>query len=120
METKTMNDAKDTVLSFLKALNADDFQQARKYANDNLSFVGVLGKRNSADEYFKDMEKMRFKYDIKKVFADGNDVCVLYDINMGGTKIFTCGWYKVKDNKIESIQVVFDPRPVLENAPKGN
>lgn len=118
METKTISSARDTVVSFLAALNEDDFQRARKYVNDNLAFVGVLGTRNGADAYFKDMEKMRFKYDIKKVFADGNDVCVLYDISMSGTKIFTCGWYKVKDNKIESFQVVFDPRPVLENAPK--
>jgi limonene-1,2-epoxide hydrolase len=119
METRTMSGAKDRVLSLLKALNADDFQQARKYVSDDLSFVGVLGTRDGAEEYFKDMERMRFKYDIKKVFADGDDVCVLYDINMGGTKVFTCGWYKVKNDKIESLQVVFDPRPVLENAPKG-
>ena len=118
METRTVSSAKDTVLSFLRALNADDFQQARKYVSDNLSFVGVLGKRNGANEYFKSMEKLQFKYDIKKVFADGNDVCVWYEINMRDTKVLTCGWYKVKDDKIESFQVVFDPRPVLENAPK--
>lgn len=119
METKSISSAKELVLSFLKALNDDDFQEAREYVSDNLSFVGVLGTRNGATAYFNDMEKMRFKYDIKKVFADGNDVCVLYDINMSGTTIFTCGWYKVKGNKIESLQVVFDPRPVLEKAPKG-
>ena len=118
MEAKTVSAAKDTVLSFLEALNAEDFQQAREYVSDDLSFVGVLGTRNGADAYFKDMQNMRFKYDIKKVFADGDDVCVLYDIDMGGTKIFTCGWYKVKEDKIESFQVVFDPRPVLEKAPK--
>jgi len=60
------------------------------------------------------MEKMRFKYDIKKTFTDEDDVCLLYDINMQGTTIFTCGWYKVQNGKIKSLKVVFDPRPILE------
>jgi len=105
---------KELVSSFIKALNEEDFATARSYVYDNFSFDGVLGSRDSADAYFKDMEKMRFKYDIKKTFTDGDDVCLLYDINMQGTNIFTCGWYKVQNGKIKSLKVVFDPRPVLE------
>jgi limonene-1,2-epoxide hydrolase len=105
---------RELVSSFIKALNEDDFATARSYVHDNFSFDGVLGTRNSADAYFKDMEKMHFKYDIKKIFTDGDDVCLLYDINMQGTTIFTCGWYKVHHGKIQSLKVVFDPRPILE------
>jgi hypothetical protein len=47
-----------------------------------------------------------------------NDVCLLYDIDMSGTKIFTCGWYQIKDSKIKLLKVVFDPRPLLEKADK--
>lgn len=62
---------------------------------------------------------MKFKYKIKKVFEEGTDVCLLYDINMGGKEtIFTCGWYHLKNNKIKSLKVVFDPRPVLEESVK--
>jgi len=105
---------RELVNAFIEALNEEDFATARNYVQDDFSFDGVMGKRNSADAYFKDMEKMRFKYDIKKTFADGDDVCLLYDINMQGTTIFTCGWYKVKDGKIQSLKVVFDPRPILD------
>lgn len=56
---------------------------------------------------------MRLKYDVKKVFADGNDVCVFYDVTLSGVKVFTCAWYQVEDSKIRSLKVVFDPRPVL-------
>jgi hypothetical protein len=59
------------------------------------------------------MERMRLKYDVKKVFADGNDVCVLEDVTLQGTPIFTCAWYRVESGKIRSLRVVFDPRPVL-------
>ena len=57
---------------------------------------------------------MKFKYDIKKAFEDGNDVCLLYDITMPGPTLFTCGWYKVENGKINWFKVVFDPRPLLE------
>jgi hypothetical protein len=77
-------------------------------------FDGVLGHRDGADDYVADMKKMKFKYSIQKAFADEDDVCLLYDIDMGGSTIFTCGWYKVRNNKIKSLKVVFDPRPVLE------
>lgn len=116
--TLATSGAKDAVLSFLKALNDDDFDRARDHTSDSLSFVGVLGSRDGADAYFEDMKRMRLKYDIQKVFVEGNDVCVLYEINMSGAPIFCCGWYQVEDGKISSIRVVFDPRPVLEGSGK--
>lgn len=108
--------AKDVVLSFIKALNMEDFVAARICVHDDLTFEGVLGTRKGADSYFNDMEKMRLKYNIKKVFQDGNDVCLLYDINMSGTEVFTCGWYQLETNKIKSLKVVFDPRPLLQQS----
>jgi limonene-1,2-epoxide hydrolase len=105
----------DVVLTFIDALNQEDFEAARDFAGDNMKFVGVLGERNGADAYFADMKNMRFKYKIKKTFADGDDVCLLCDIDMGNdTSIFACGWYHVSDGRIDRIQVIFDPRPVLD------
>lgn len=34
-------------------------------------------------------------------------------------KLFTCGWYQVKDGKIRLLKVVFDPRPVLDAKPRS-
>jgi limonene-1,2-epoxide hydrolase len=104
---------KDAVLSFVHALNNEDFSEARNYVSDQMSFVGVMGSRDGAQAYFRDMENMKLKYDIKKVFVDGADVCLLYDITISGAKIFTCGWYQVEGGKIKSIRVIFDPRPLL-------
>jgi limonene-1,2-epoxide hydrolase len=118
METKTKNSSKEVVMSFVNALNSEDFDAARKCVSDDMSFRGVLGSRDGAEAYFKDMKNMKFKYDIKKTFVDGNDVCLFYDINMSGKTILTCGWYHVEDGKISSLRVIFDPRPVLEAADK--
>ena len=110
--------ARDAVMSFINALNAQDYETARKYTQDDMQFVGVLGERDGAEAYFKDMKKMRLQYEIRKIFVDEDDVCLLYDIDMSGKKIFTCGWYHVEEGKINSIHVIFDPRPVLESFPK--
>jgi hypothetical protein len=64
------------------------------------------------------MERMKLKYGIKKIFADENDVCLFYDLSMGGLTLFGCGWYHVQNGKINSLKVVFDPRPVLEASDK--
>lgn len=108
------NSAKDVVLSFVNAINNEDFASARRLASDDLSFVGVLGSRDGADAYFDDMRKMKLKYGVKKVFADGNDVCLLCDLAIGGQTIFLCSWYRVERGKIISLRVVFDPRPLLD------
>jgi limonene-1,2-epoxide hydrolase len=110
--------SKETVLSFIEALNDSNFDEARTYLDDNMIFQGVLGSRNGADEYIGDMKKMKFKYAIQKVFAEGNDVCLWYDITMSGPEILSCGWYQVEDGKIRLFRVVFDPRSVLGQAKK--
>jgi hypothetical protein len=106
-------EAKDTVLAFLKALNAEAFGEARDLVATDFVFEGVLGSRNGPDAYFDDMRKMKLKYDVKKVLGDQTDVAVFYDIDMGGKTIFSAGWYAVSQDKITRLRVVFDPRPVL-------
>ena len=106
--------AKNIVLTFISALNNEDFETAGTCLASDMAFDGVMGKRDSAETYIQDMKKMKFKYDIQKVFEDENDVCVLYNINMSGkATIFTCGWYQLSDGKIKKLKVVFDPRPLV-------
>ena len=114
----TGNNAREIVMAFIGALNNQDYATARTYVTDDMSFEGVLGSRDSADAYFHDMEHMKLKYFVKKVFADADDVCLFYQIIMSGATIFGCGWYKVREGKILSIKVIFDPRPILEMSPE--
>jgi len=111
---KASNKSREIVLRCIKALNDEDFDQARSYVSDDMTFEGVLGSRNGAKAYFTDMKQMKLKYDILKAFEEGNDVCLLYNLHMGKLVLFGCGWYHLKEGKINSLKVVFDPRPVLE------
>ncbi|RFM30090.1 nuclear transport factor 2 family protein [Deminuibacter soli] len=118
LTTPVADAAKDTVLSFLQALNKEDYETARTLASEELAFIGVLGTRNGADAYFNDMKRMKFHYDVMKVFTDEEDVCVFYDVYMNEMPVPAFGWYHVENEKINMIRVIFDPRPVLEAAAK--
>jgi limonene-1,2-epoxide hydrolase len=115
------SNAKEVVISYLTALSDQDFKTARSYLEDNISFRAPIASYNSADAYLEGNEQLRSKYgakkviyDLKKVFVDGDDVCALFDFDIGLATLFACGWFQVKDGKISSIRVVFDPRPIVE------
>lgn len=109
-------DAREVVLSFIDALNKEDYQSARQCLSDDFTFKGVMGTRNGADAYMKDMEKMKFKYDLKKAAVEGNDVSLLFDFTQKGITLQASGWYHLNDGKIHDYTVIFDPRPLLEPA----
>jgi hypothetical protein len=73
---------------------------------------GPAGEMFSKPKEFIDMlRSYHGRYDLKKVFTDGNDVCLLYDLKTSTATVFMCSWYQVSHDKIGSIQTVFDPRP---------
>lgn len=103
--------AREVVMSYIKAMDNRDYAAARKCLPDTLLVKGPAGEAfRGPDEFLKMMENQRGKYDVKKVFVDGNDVCLLYDFATEAVTTFFCSWYQVKDGKITSIQTVFDPR----------
>jgi len=53
------SNAKKVVLSYLKALNDQDFNVARSYLKDNMTFQAPIASHNSADAYFKENERLR-------------------------------------------------------------
>lgn len=114
--TTNSTNAREIVLAFINALNKEDFAAARQYLQDDVTFIGVLGTRTGADVYISEMSRMKFKYTVKKSFEDGTDVSLYYDINMGDKTIFCSGWYELIDNKISLFRVVFDPRPLFDQA----
>jgi hypothetical protein len=56
------------------------------------------------------------KFDIQKAIADGGDVCLFHDLTRSSKTIFGCSWYHVANGKIDSLKVIFDPRPMLEGS----
>jgi hypothetical protein len=103
---------RDTVMSYVNALDNHDYNSARNWLGDNVLVKGPAGEAfRSPDEFIRMMQKQQGKYEIKKVFVDGDDVCLLYDFITRTVTAFFASWYKVKDGKIILVQTVFDPRP---------
>jgi hypothetical protein len=50
---------------------------------------------------------------VRKVFADGDEVCVLYDLKTSGAAgtDFVCEWMAFRHDTIASVRAVFDARP---------
>jgi len=111
-----MANAGQVVQGFMGAMGKGDFAVARKYLHENLSFRGPIDAFDKSEPYLQALEKLHKmveRVDIKKMFVDGNDVCLLYDLvtNTPAGTSFVCEWMQVKDEKIASIRVVFDARP---------
>ena len=108
--------AKDIVMEYFQAAFRTDFQSARGYLSDNISYVSPLNSFDRAEPYLKYLEHLNrtgllVKFDIKKVFADSNDVCILHEWNSQTV----CVWCHVGDDgKISSIRVIFDPRRFVQ------
>ena len=108
--------AKEIVMEYFQAAERRDFQSARGYLSDNISYVSPLNSFDRAEPYLKYFEHLNqtgtlTKLDIKKVFADSNDVCILHEWNSQ----IVCLWLHVGDDgKISSIRVIFDPRPFVQ------
>jgi hypothetical protein len=76
--------AKDIVMEYLLAAERRDFQSARGYVSDNVSYVSPLNSFDRAEPYLKYFEHLDMpKFDIKKESADSNDVCILHELNFG-------------------------------------
>ena len=109
--------AKDVVMAYQRALGQQDYKAARSYmANDRFSFKGPLASHETPEGLLKDLEQLHHivkGVDMKKVFVDGDDVCLLYDLitKEPPMESFTCEWYHVSGGKIQSLRVVFDARP---------
>ena len=99
---------KETVLEFIRDLNEQKYPEARGLVTEGFSFQSPVIKIGDPTEYFRQMGELKIKYDVKKAFSDGDDVCVFYDYTIKGMTRFGCGWYKLKDGKIASLRIVSD------------
>jgi hypothetical protein len=107
------DEAKQVVLNLGTAINDERFQTARLYVADDMKYEGPFGTRVGAEAYLEEIERLCLKFHIERIFANQEDVCVLYNIDTAGITVFACGWFQIKDGKVGSLKVTFDPRPLL-------
>ena len=101
----------------MAAWTSGDFDQVRRLVADDVTFVGAMGTTDGVDAYVKGLQGLReivTGVDIRKVFTDGDDVCVVYDLDTEPAGALPCvAWYRFAGGRIASKQVFFDPRPII-------
>ncbi|HKA05248.1 MAG TPA: nuclear transport factor 2 family protein [Acidimicrobiales bacterium] len=101
--------------AFFTAWTTGDFATARHLLHDDVSFQGPIDRFDSADAYvaaLRGLSQIVKGAEQQKVFVDGDDVCVIYDLVTGPVAASpTAEWYHVRDGKISAVRVFFDARP---------
>jgi ketosteroid isomerase-like protein len=110
-----MSGAAQVAEDFFDAWTSKDFERARTLVHDDLSFEGPIDRFSDADSYLASLQQLSqivTGVEKQKVFVDGDDVCVIYDLKTApvpSSRI--CEWYRLRDGRIASVSVVFDARP---------
>ena len=127
-KSESAKSAKEIVMEYTEALERQDFKTVRSSISDNISVLAPgprpveLISFNRAEPYVTYLENSNLaRFEIKKEFADNNDVCLLYDAiyREPPVTVFVCGWFHVNDDrKIDSIRFIADPRILLEQLGK--
>jgi ketosteroid isomerase-like protein len=106
----TKDEPKDVVMSYIDALDRFDYDAALKLLSSDVRVRGPAGESFGAPTGFIEMlRSYRGRYDIKRTFVDGDEVCLWYDLKTTGPTMFMASWYQVSDGKIVRIQTIFDP-----------
>jgi ketosteroid isomerase-like protein len=110
-------DPKTVASRCLNAWSTGDLATTRSLLDNDVTFTGPLGATEGADAYIegiKGMVKIVEKVDQHRVFGEGEDVCVIYDLitKLPPATVPTAGWYKVRDGRIISVRAFFDARPL--------
>jgi hypothetical protein len=118
-KNESAKSAKQIVMEYLELITErQDFKSARSYLKDNVSYVSPLNSFDRAEPYLKYNESLHLpKLDIKKIFTDGDDVCILHETSLPpriSSTVFTCLWFHVDGGKISSLRALFDPRPFIQ------
>jgi len=102
---------REIVMSYIQALDNQRYEEAAGLLHEDVRIRGPAGESFGKPVDFVDMlRRYRGRYDVRKVFDEGADVCVLYYIKTAEVTVYMSSWYQVKEGKIVSIQTVFDPR----------
>jgi len=103
--------ARDIVMSYIGALDDQEYEKALEHLHEKVRIRGPGGETfGKPMDFIEMLRKYRGRYQVKKVFADGDDVGVFYDLATNGPTVFMSSWYRVSDGKIVSIDTIFDPR----------
>jgi limonene-1,2-epoxide hydrolase len=107
------NDPKSIALAYIDACGRKDFDAVGRVLAADVTFTGPASKLAGAAAYIAVLRRVGavwVRSDVRKVFADGNDVCVIYDFvsDTPAGAVPTVEWLRIEDGRVASIRLYFD------------
>jgi ketosteroid isomerase-like protein len=111
----TSNEA--IVLAYLDALGKKDLERCAALLAPDITFVGPASKLSGVAEMlaaFRRISAIHVRNDVKRVFSEGNEVCVIYDfVTDTAGALPAVEWLRVENGKIKSVKLYYDQVPWL-------
>ncbi|MGC4068581.1 MAG: nuclear transport factor 2 family protein [Polyangiaceae bacterium] len=101
--------------TYLDAVGRKDLGAVQSLLAPEVTFVGpVMNLQGSKDviESLRRIGAVHVRNDVKRVFVDGDEICVIYDfVSDTVGSIPTIEWLHVRNGRIESIRLFYDQLP---------
>jgi hypothetical protein len=111
-----MTDPKTLALTYLDAVGKKELGRLQGLLAPDLAFRGPSMTRSTAREFVAALERLgaiHVRNDVKRVFVDGDEVCVIYDFvtDTPAGALPTIEWLRVEGGRICSIDLFYDRVP---------
>lgn len=92
--------------------------KVRELLADDFTFRGPLMKADSAEEYLERLtafgDELEMHAEVQSLVWEGFQVAALVDFQGPEGNIKYAQWFTFKGDKIQRLEVVYDPRPFLD------
>jgi ketosteroid isomerase-like protein len=109
-------DRKSLTLEYLRAVGNRDYGKVEQLLAPDLDFRGPAMNRTSAADFIgalKRLSAIHVRNDVKRVFVDGDEVCVIYDFvtDTASGALSTIEWLHFEGGRIRAINLYYDRLP---------
>jgi hypothetical protein len=107
---------KTLALAYLDAVGKKELGRLDDLLAPDLAFRGPSSTRSTARDFIGALARIgaiHVRNDIKRVFVDGDDVCVIYDFvtDTPAGVVPTVEWLRVEGGRISAIDLYYDRVP---------
>jgi hypothetical protein len=108
--------ARELALTYLDAVGRRDFAAVETLLAPDIRATGPAATRTSARDLIQAMKQLsavHVRSDVRHLFVDGNDVCMIYDFitdTLAGVFPMV-EWLHFKDGRIQTIFLFYDQLP---------
>jgi ketosteroid isomerase-like protein len=101
--------------TYLDAVGRKDLGTVQSLLTSDVTFDGPVMSLRGADDVLESLRRIgavHVRNDVKRVFVDGSEICVIYDfVSDTVGSIPTVEWLSVTDGRIASIRLYYDQLP---------